>query len=86
MNAHAQSNLRDFHHFVGERVNNGGASLTPEEVLDEWRLLHPENETADEDGAAIQEAIDDMKNGDKGIPFAEFDRDFRSRHQLPPQA
>jgi hypothetical protein len=75
--------LHDFHRFVGEKVNNGGASLSPEAVLDEWRTLHPDPSAADDEIAAIQEAIDDMENGDTGIPFEEFDRDFRARHNLP---
>jgi len=32
---------------------------------------------------AIQEAIDDMDQGDAGISFEEFDRDFRARRMLP---
>lgn len=38
-----------------------------------------------DDIEAIQEAIDDMENGDMGIPFEEFYRDFRERHRLPSQ-
>ena len=34
--------LRDFHHFLGEKLNADGAILSPEEALDEWRRLHPE--------------------------------------------
>lgn len=83
MNTQALNDLRDFHHFVGEKVNNGGASQSPEEVLDEWRVLHPDPEEVEEDIAAIQEAIHDMENGDTGIPFAEFDREFRARRNLP---
>jgi hypothetical protein len=36
------------------------------------------NPSADAEIAAIQEAIDDREAGDVGIPFAEFDRDFRN--------
>jgi hypothetical protein len=86
MNTQSLDDLREFHRFVGEKVNNGGASLSPEEVLDEWRDLHPDPEAAKEDLAAIQEAIDDMENGDNGISFEEFDRDFRNRRKLPPQS
>jgi hypothetical protein len=32
---------------------------------------------------AIQEALDDVANGDRGVPFEEFDREFRKRHNLP---
>ena len=51
---------------------------------DEWRL-HPNSKASDEDVAAIQEALAEMSNGDRGIPFEEFDRDFRKRHNLPPK-
>jgi len=82
MNIPALDELRDFHRFVGEKVNNGGVALSPEEVLDEWRMLHPDPGAAEGEVAAIQEAIDDMENGDKGIPFEEFDRDFRASRNL----
>jgi len=35
------------------------------------------------DLAAIREALDDMAKGERGIPFEEFDREFRKRHNLP---
>ena len=82
MNQSSSNDLRDFYQFVGDKVNNGGGSMSPEEVLDEWRTLHPDPEMIDEDVAAIQETIDDMEKGDKGIAFAEFDRDFRARRKL----
>ena len=41
MNAPVRDELRDFHRFIGEKVDNGGVSLSPEEALDEWRALNP---------------------------------------------
>ena len=58
--------------------------MSQDDILDEWRIPHSAPEADEEDLAAIQEVIDDMENGDTGIPFDEFDRDFRSRHNLPP--
>jgi hypothetical protein len=55
----------------------------PEEALDEWRRLRVDAQAADEEVAAIQQALTDMVNGDRGIPFDEFDRGFRKRHNLP---
>jgi hypothetical protein len=75
--------LRAFHHFLTEKLSVDGVDLSPEEALDEWRRLHPETGAFDEDVAAIREALDDMAKGDSGIPFSEFDRDFRKRHDLP---
>ena len=75
--------LRDFHRFLGDKLGSDGIELSPEEVLDEWRRLHPRTQTFEEDVAAIQEALDDMAKGDRGIPFDQFDCDFRNRHNLP---
>jgi hypothetical protein len=75
--------LRDFHRFLSDKLNNGGIAWSPEEAVDEWRRLHPDAHTADEEAAAIQEALSDLADGDRGIPFDDFDRDFRKRHNLP---
>lgn len=85
MHTSSINDLRDFHQFVGEKVGNGGAALSPEDVLDEWRMLHPDPEAIAEDVAAIQEALDEIENGETGIPFEEFDQAFRARHNLPPK-
>jgi hypothetical protein len=82
MPAQTIEELRDFHRFLGDRLAADGVELSPEQALDEWRRLHPPAHAADEDLAAIKEALADMANGDRGIPFAEFDRDFRKRHNL----
>ena len=75
--------LREFHRFLTSKLSADGIDLSPEEALDEWRRLHPQTRALDEDVAAIQEALDDMAKGDRGIPFDQFDRDFRKRHNLP---
>lgn len=74
--------LRDFHRFLGDKLQNGGADWSPEEALDEWRRLHPDGQAVADEVAAIQEALADVANGDRGIPFEEFDREFRKRRNL----
>jgi hypothetical protein len=78
--------LRDFHRFVGEVLRGSGIDWSPEQALDEWRWLRADSHASDEDVAAIQEALVDMAKGDRGIPYEEFDRDFRRRHCLPEQS
>jgi len=73
--------LRNFRDFLSQKLSNGGAELSPEEALDEWRTGHPESE--DDDVAAIQEALDDLAGGERPVPFEEFDKKFRAKHQLP---
>ncbi len=75
--------LRDFHHFLGEKLDKSGGELSPEEALDEWRRLHPDMPALADDAAAIAEALADLANGDAGIPIDQFDREFRQRHHLP---
>ena len=83
MSTEAIKELREFHRFLTDKLGAGGADLSPEEALDEWRQLHPPSEFSEEDVAAIQEALDDVSKGDRGIPLEEFDRAFRQRHNIP---
>ena len=81
MNTAGQSaELRAFHEFLASKLTNGAPELTPEEALDEWRRLNPNAEAEAQELAAIKEALDDVANGDYGMPFAQFDREFRARH------
>ena len=75
--------LREFHRFLAAKLTADGIDLSPEEALDEWRRQHPQAQASDEEVAAIREALDDRANGDPGVAFDEFDRDFRNRHNLP---
>jgi hypothetical protein len=85
MAAQATEELREFHRFLSDKLTSSGISLSPEEALDEWRRLHPDTRTVEDEIAAIQEALADQADGDRGIPFDEFDRDFCNRHNLPVQ-
>ncbi len=85
MPSHLLDELRDFHQFLGEKLNGGPIDWSPEEALDEWRRLHPDDRAPADDLAAIQEALADLAKGDRGVPFEEFDRAFRQRHNLPGQ-
>jgi hypothetical protein len=75
--------LREFHRFLSDRLTNGGVQWSPEDALDEFRRLHPRAQDCEEDLAALQEALDDVASGDRGVPINDFDRDFRKRHNLP---
>lgn len=77
--------LIEFHQFVGQKLNHPDALPSPEEVLDEWRLQHVNEEDAEDDLEAIKEALADFDAGDRGIPIEEFDREFRKKHGLPPR-
>lgn len=80
--------LQYFRDFLNEKLANGGAELTPEEALDEWRELHPdpdELEDEEDDLTAIKAALDDLDRGEKAMPFEEFDREMRRKYNIPPE-
>jgi hypothetical protein len=79
MNPQSEADLQGFHHFVGEMVA-GGRAATPEEILDEWRAMHPSPEEIEEDVLAVGEAIEAIENGDEGMDFEEFNRELRARY------
>jgi len=83
MSMSATDELREFHRFLGAKLKGADVAISPEEALDEWRRFHAGERPAEEDIAAIQEALDDLARGDRGVSFEEFDRDFRKRHNLP---
>lgn len=73
--------LSAFNQFVTTQVATG-ANLTPEEAVEQWRAMHPSDADAADLHAAIQEALDDIEAGDKGMPFDDFMREFRLRNGL----
>jgi hypothetical protein len=79
----ANDELRGFHRFLGEKLKNGGAHLSPEEALDEWRDQHPEGVEFEDDTEAIEEALEDMANGDTGRLYEEVMAEIMARLNLP---
>jgi hypothetical protein len=82
MSGSLNSELSSFHRFISEQLNIGRSEVSPEEALDLWRSEHPIAVAEEDDIQAVRAALDDMENGDKGIPLEEFDREFRRRHRL----
>lgn len=73
------SELAQFQQFVGQHVQSG-TPLSPEEVLDLWRIEHPQS--LDDDAIAIRQALADFDAGEMGVPLDEFEREFRRRHGI----
>jgi hypothetical protein len=73
-----QTELEEFHAYMGERLRTAKERLSPEEVLDEWLLLHPDPQVHEENVKAIKAAIRDMEAGDRGRPAEEVLQDIRN--------
>jgi hypothetical protein len=72
------SDLHQFTQFVHQRI---GASDEKQvnlgELMDEWRLQNPTEQEYAENVAAVNAAIEDFRNGDRGRPAGELSRQLR---------
>jgi hypothetical protein len=73
-----QTELEEFHAYVGQRLRTAKERLSPEEVLDEWLLLHPDPQVHEENVKAIKAAIRDMEARDRGRPAEEVLQDIHN--------
>jgi hypothetical protein len=80
-----QNELAEFHRFLSEKITNGGCSLSPEEVLDEWRADHPSSEEFAASVVAVRQALADMDRGDLGRPADEVIAEIRRRIETTPK-
>jgi uncharacterized protein with von Willebrand factor type A (vWA) domain len=80
--AESKSELESFHRFLGEQLAGGGADLTPEECLDLWQTQRRERAETME---AIRQGLSDIAAG-RLQSLEDFDRDFRTRHHIAPEA
>ena len=69
--------INDFSRFAVEQLNRGGAALSMNELYDLWRRQNPDPDEYAENVAAVNAAIQDYKNGDRGRPAGEFSRKLR---------
>jgi hypothetical protein len=83
MNSERRDDLTAFHHFVGEQLANGGASLSPAETLDLWEIQQVSDDDRTATVEALREALDDMRAGDTGIPADDFLAELRRKYHLP---
>lgn len=71
--------LQEFALFIQAKLTAGETKLTPEEVLDQWREEHPTDEEFEESCREIQEALDEMNRGERGMSLEEVRQEFENR-------
>jgi len=79
MSASLTDELGEFHQFLGSRLSQGESSLTPEEILVEWRAEHPLPEDLADSLFQVRQALADMQAGDRGRPAAQVTAELRQR-------
>jgi hypothetical protein len=72
-----KEDLNAFHQFAEDRLASRGAESL-QELVDMWELEHPTTELHCQNVAAVQAAIRDMENGDRGRPATEVVEELRT--------
>jgi hypothetical protein len=55
--------IADFQRFAVEQLRNGGAGLSLEQLLDQWRAEHPTPEELRDSLAALERGLEDIRAG-----------------------
>ena len=79
MTAVVANELESFHQFVKGKLGPSSADPSPEDVLSEWRAAHPLPDDWSESAAAVQQALTDMRAGDRGRPAEQVIAEIRQR-------
>jgi hypothetical protein len=73
-----EQELDSFTRFAKQRLSTSGETeLSLDELFDLWRAENPSDERYAENVAAVREAINDFKNGDRGTPAREHSDQIR---------
>jgi hypothetical protein len=81
-----QQHIDSFHRFATERLSDGGADLSIDELFELWRIENPTPEQLHADVLAVKAALRDMEAGDTGQPFEDFKREFRAKNNIGDRA
>ncbi len=79
MTAFAANELESFHQFVKSKLGSSSAGPSPEEVLSEWRAVHPLPADFAESAVAVEQALADMRAGDRGRSAEQVIAELRQR-------
>ena len=77
--------LDRFAEFARQQLGIGGSQLNLDELFDLWRAENPSDELYVEDVAAVNAAIADFRNGDRGTPAGEHSEQLRREFGIASQ-
>ena len=76
------TDLERFRDFVNYQLGSAGSALSPEEVLDLWRMEHPEPAYRAASAADVKEALAEVQAGTKLRPAKEVSAEIRQALNL----
>ncbi len=76
MSSEASNELVSFHQFIGLALARGETTLSPEELLLQWRSERP----LEGDTLAVYEALQDVAAGDTGTALEDYEPRLLAQH------
>ena len=76
------SEVAEFHRCLGEQLQAGVPLKSPEQAVAVWRRQRPIPPEVVENAAAVQQALDDIRLGDRGRRAEEVSAELRQRFGL----
>ncbi|HQX50764.1 MAG TPA: hypothetical protein PLR25_12700 [Planctomycetaceae bacterium] len=74
--------LQRFQEYAAARIQNNGAKLDLEDLLDEWKHQDQAREKLHEDILAVKASLRDMESGETGTPAEDVIREFKTKYDL----
>jgi hypothetical protein len=71
--------LESLQQFAAARILNGGGVFELEDLLEEWKFRVAGSETLQDDVLAVKASLDDLRNGQTGIPAEDAVRQLKLR-------
>ncbi len=79
MSTVATSEVVEFHRFLSDGLQGGSNWKTPEQALAYFRRQRPISKELADSAAEIQQALDEIRQGDCGRPAEEISSEMRRR-------
>jgi hypothetical protein len=76
-----EQDLESFARYAQQRIDEGDADLSIDELFDLWRAENPPDDTHAENVAAVAASIEDFKKGDRGTRAGRLTLELRRRSE-----
>ncbi len=74
--------LQSFQEYAKARIQNNGAQLDLEDLLDEWKHQNQAPERLHDDILAVKASLCDVESGETGTPVEDVIREIKTKYDL----
>ena len=74
--------LQSFQQYAAARIQNGGAKLELDELLEEWKHLNSSSQNLQQDALAVKASLRDFERGETGVPAESVIAELKAKYYL----